>query len=118
MKKMNKGLAIQILEDEYGIDVDNLQVNPTPNGIHDLISLLSIAGGIKNKLSKKELLKLRDSTALELFNNFEEDFKLEGVELQDIKDSPADTTDSFLDNGDICFDLGYISAINHCLDQV
>lgn len=36
--KMNKNLAIQILEDEYGIVVDELPAN----GLNDLIALLKI----------------------------------------------------------------------------
>jgi hypothetical protein len=44
MAKMNKGLATQILEDEYGIDVDELLDQSTSNGksLNDLIALLKI----------------------------------------------------------------------------
>ncbi len=45
MMELNKALAVQILEDEYGIMVDDLPAN----GIHDLISLLSAVLGISDR---------------------------------------------------------------------
>jgi len=69
-------------------------------------------------MNKKELIELRDRTAVDLFNDYKENFDLEGVDLKDIKETPANITDQFVDDGNICFDLGYISAINHCIDQV
>jgi hypothetical protein len=67
-------------------------------------------------MKKDELLELRDKTAVELFNDYKEDFESENVELDDVKNNPATITDLFVDDGNICFDLGYISAVNHLID--